>query len=381
MRWFLFAAMAAALAVSAGVAQEAKKKDKDDSGSMKKEPEITEVGSRTLEQWIKDINSKDPSKREVAMRTVGMFGPDRAYQAVPAILAELKKHTVTTPIDLTVRLNGATALGSIIGGVKEPDPKHVKEAVAILKKLCKDEQAVVRFRAVQALPRLGMDARTGALNEVMVCAQDRDTWEVRQAGIQTLAILATADKNPPPPVLAIFYKALNDSSMQVRMSAVQALAMLGPGVDKPVQTTMLRNLESLAERDPEPTVQIWAHMGMMTIKKAPSSEHVQPVVRLLNHSEAPVRVQAAQALGSMGPTGAKSTTSPLIGTLSDPDPNVVATGIVALLQAEATVAVPALKKLADGSKNDAIKSAATDAATALSKMKDGAKKAEQPEKK
>src|SRR5262249_18727423 len=146
---------------------------------------------KKLDYWIKEISSKDPSKRENAMRAVVGFGPAKAQQAVPAILAELKKHTAKQPIDLSVRASAAAALGTILSA-KDADPKHIKDAVTILRRLCRDEQVVVRIRAVQSLARLGPEAAS-AIPDVIAVAQDQDTWDAREAGLKTLTVLCQAD--------------------------------------------------------------------------------------------------------------------------------------------------------------------------------------------
>src|SRR6516225_7141660 len=101
MRFLLvFAAGAIWFVASAGQAP-GQKKDKD-----KEKPEqkttITEIGGKTIEQWIKEIPSKDRSKGENAIRTVLMFGPDRAYDAVPVLMAELKKHPNVIILDISI---------------------------------------------------------------------------------------------------------------------------------------------------------------------------------------------------------------------------------------------------------------------------------------
>src|SRR5262245_39153732 len=92
---------------AAGMAQDAKKKD----DKAQKPAEVTEVAGHDLKHWVGEIASKDPSKRELAMRMVLGFGPEKAQQAVPAVVAELKKHNKPVPIDLSVRVSGAVALG------------------------------------------------------------------------------------------------------------------------------------------------------------------------------------------------------------------------------------------------------------------------------
>ena len=63
-----------------------------------------------------------------------------------------------------------STLGLILGSSKAPDPKHVREAVSILQRLCSDSQAIVKFRAVQALGRFG-PVRRIPLDEVVYADQ------------------------------------------------------------------------------------------------------------------------------------------------------------------------------------------------------------------
>jgi HEAT repeat protein len=375
MRLLLPAAAAALLLATTGLAQEAKKdKEKEKvpperKDSLMKLPEINEIGGKTLEQWVKEMSARDPSKRDNAVRTVVMFGAERAYPlAMPVLLAELRKHSPSAPIDLSVRLSGCNALGAFLSSVKEPDPRHLREAVLILRKLCKDEQAMVRVRAAQALAAMGPNARS-ALAEVIGVAQDRDTWEARQAGVQAVAVLCALDPPPPAAALSAIYRALNDSSMQVRLAGVQALAMLGPLSDPTTQGNMIRHLDTLASKDSEPSLQIWGHMGMMTIKRAAPTEHLAPIIKMLHHPDVGTRIQAAQALATVGPK-ANSAIPTLISSLSDPDPSVVGNSIIALARIEATGAVPALRRVAaDKNSNEAVKLAANEAVEHLTKKK------------
>ena len=75
------------------------------------ETPVTMVAGRTIEYWISEIPSVDPSKSENALRAVMLFGPERAYQAVPVIIDVLRKHSPSTKkhVDDSVRVNGALA--------------------------------------------------------------------------------------------------------------------------------------------------------------------------------------------------------------------------------------------------------------------------------
>src|SRR4051812_4751262 len=106
MRHVLVMLLALGSAASAAAQEIKGKEEKKESMAP-----ITEIGGKGLEAWIKEIDSTDPGRRELAMRTVLQFGPQQAYQAVPTIIARLKKHTPARPIDLGTRVSGSIALG------------------------------------------------------------------------------------------------------------------------------------------------------------------------------------------------------------------------------------------------------------------------------
>src|SRR5437763_1009975 len=106
--WFLSLAITFC-AVGAGEAQETKKSGKDSKAPEFVEP--TEVMGKTFKEWTKEIHAFDPSRREEAMKAVLLFGPNKAYEAVPEILKELSKHKLQ-PVDLSVRVNGTMALST-----------------------------------------------------------------------------------------------------------------------------------------------------------------------------------------------------------------------------------------------------------------------------
>src|SRR5438067_7836714 len=68
-------------------------------------PEITEVGGKKLDDWIKDLGNSDPSVREEAIRAVALF--PNANKAVPALLERLHDS------DESPRVKAAQALAII----------------------------------------------------------------------------------------------------------------------------------------------------------------------------------------------------------------------------------------------------------------------------
>src|SRR3989442_13973238 len=65
--------------------------------------------------WIAVIPGRDRSQVEIAFQSIVQYGPELAKQCIPATLAELKKHKPPkAPIDMSVRVNSAVAMGMIL---------------------------------------------------------------------------------------------------------------------------------------------------------------------------------------------------------------------------------------------------------------------------
>src|SRR5262249_52433110 len=143
------------------------------------------------------MSSKDRSKGEKAIDTVQLFGP-RSYEALPALLAELEKHTVSFPIDISIRVHGVIALGNILGSTKDPDPKHMDRAIKLLSKFLNDGQAAVRYQAVMSLGKLGPAAQA-TIPALLKSLREPGTWEVRQAAAMALGSVAMDPTGKRPP--------------------------------------------------------------------------------------------------------------------------------------------------------------------------------------
>ncbi len=322
--------------------------------------EITEVGGRSLSEWTKDITHKDPSKRETAARAVLGFGPDKAYEAVPALLTELRRHTPNSKIDTSVRVNIAISLGAILGSKKDPDPKVVKEAVTLLTRLLRDSQGIVQYQAARALAAIGPPDARAAVQDLLPLLKDPTNYELRQAGALALAQIVIDPKAPAPPYIHTHLQALlADPAFGVRQAACQALNMIGHPVDAKQKAAILLTLDPLVKKDPEPSVKIWATVTTMSYSGKIGAEHLETITQFLYKGDVATRVQAAQALGTIGKR-AKEVVPSLIAALSDLDPNVVGFTILALGRMESARAIPALEKLAADTKLEAIKKAALD---------------------
>jgi hypothetical protein len=320
--------------------------------SQEKKPPDTltvEVLGHKLEYWIKEISSKDQSKSETAIQTVMLFGPDRAYAAVPTLLERLRNHP-RVPVDLSVRVNGIMVLGYIMGNYKAANQKDITDTVGILTRFLGDDQNIVRLRALQALGGMGTAARV-AIPGVCNAVKDPKTFETRKAAVIALGQIAIDKNGPTFDVLSALCYALsgNEHSMHVRLASIQSLTTLGGPADPKLRTMLFKSLEPVAVKDPEPSVRIWAHMAVMSITKTVVKDRVDAIAQMVSNPEATVRVQAIVALGSIGPD-AKQAIPLLTKALSDQEPLVVAWSLWALgrIGAAAGGALPALERI----KND-----------------------------
>jgi HEAT repeats len=312
-------------------------------------PPVEQLGGKTINEWIKELKTaKDPSKVENDIRTILLFGPDAAQAAMPHLLSILRKHSRTTPVDTSVRVNTVIAVGEIIGNSKErPGTNQISEAVTLLTRLLRDDERIVRYRSAVALAQIGPEAKS-AISELILASRDTSTWETRHAAVLALGSVAVDRKNGPPiKVLEALYNGLRDSATQVRMAAVQSLVRLGPPADKAQRAALERELEPVAKSDPDPTVRIWTHIAIMNFKGQPEDWRLDTIGKMLSSPELTVRTQAAQALADVG-KHAKKQVHRLQAALSDPDPFVVGWCIVALARMgrDAGPAIERLRQIA-----------------------------------
>lgn len=280
---------------------------------------IQVIDGKTIEEWIKLIHSKDRSKGEMAIRTILQYPPERAYQAIPDLLAELKKHTASSQLDISIRVNLAISLGVILANTKGADPKHVTEAVTLLTRLLRDSQSIVRYRAAEALGNIGTEAKA-ATTELLPLLRDQATWEVRRMAAAAIGKVAYDQKyGPPLPVLNALYQTLGDTSSQVRLSAIQALTYLGPPADPQLRSGLMSALTAVVNKEPEPTVDIWANLSLISLNDGVNQQWLKPIMKFLKHDDPYVRGQAILAVGTIGGTKVKAATHILVDILNEPD--------------------------------------------------------------
>ena len=135
-----------------------------------------EIGGRTLEEWIRDIDSSDPSVRAHAIQIIVEFGPS-VRKALPAITRQVKRLN-----DLSPQAYAIIALAELVPMTPpsaNPD-KWTTDAINALILELENPESVIRFRAATALGYIGPPARN-AVNMLIPRLLDRNSWEIRKA--------------------------------------------------------------------------------------------------------------------------------------------------------------------------------------------------------
>jgi HEAT repeat protein len=298
---------------------------KPDSKPAKEKPsQISEIGGKKLQEWIKEIDDRDPSIRENAIRTIVMFGP-AAGEAAPTLIKHVDQDYDK---DTSPRVNAIMALGAI----DFLNEKDVTDTVSRLKKAAtSDRQTICRYHAALVLGRFGTEAKS-AVRELMSATKDGGSWEIRKAAVFALA-RACQDPNKGPSYEALQALAAplsgltRDPSSQVRLEATMALALMGrlpPPSAKLVEGALLN-----ATYDKNVPVAIWARVGYMARANKVTKNDIAFLTKHLKARELEYRAHAARALGTIGEK-AKPAVPDLIKLLDDKEPLAQFAAITAL---------------------------------------------------
>ncbi len=302
---------------------------------------------KSVSQWIDELGDKDYWVRWHATYALGRIGPDAAA-AVPAlerILANLDEHeyvrggaawalgrmgTKGSPAlsilirvldskHVSVRRNAARALGNLAAAQRSlpspaagggqpslPSPatgegQGVREAVADLLRLLKDEDAAVRVSAAVALWQIQRHPRAIPAMESMLRSRQGSTAYEAASAFGELA----AEVEPAVPALVT---ALAHPDDDTRRAAAHSLGRIGPAAIPAIR-------DVLATGDERTKCQAVEALGWI----GPAA--VVALIDALGDPSPPVRRSAARALGRLGPA-AKPAESALVKAVSDRGPEV-----------------------------------------------------------
>jgi HEAT repeat protein len=240
-----------------------------------------------------------------------------------------------------------------------PPDGYTKDAVEALTQALDSTQAIIRFRAATALALIGPPARP-AVNKLMSRIDDRQSWEIRKS---VCVALGTAGRDesgwPTVNVLDALARSIGDreTTRDVRIEALQAIINLGPPYPgAPPQLVGLLKQRLNSEKDK--SVLIWVRAAYLRLDPAAVTD---ANVTAISKQLAPkpgvpleVRVQAAKALGWMGPI-AKPGLTDMIEALQTSDQDVFTVQLcwsLARMGQYGDRAAPALKQVEAAHRDD-----------------------------
>jgi HEAT repeat protein len=327
-------AFAAGAVVTTAAQKPGTKDGKFDPTDTKKAPaEITDIGGKSLDEWIKAIGSSDRSESSVAIKTILMFPPEQARKAIPVLIGELKKHKKRA-VDASVRVNVPAALTHLLESMKEPPKKYVEETVELFTWMLNDQQIVVRYRVIQALAHFGPAAKE-AIPKLILLTKDFPTWETRHAATAALGLIAQPTekgKAPPEAVIQALYARLHpkqETASQVRLAAIESLVRLGVAESK--QTLAFETELEPVTRDPKPLVRIAAHRVLYKLTPKLKAMRRATIAKFLTSHESAVRIAAIVALGEIG-ADSKDRLADLERCVADKDQTVGAAALYAIAE-------------------------------------------------
>jgi HEAT repeat protein len=239
---------------------------------------------RTLHAWLIDLRGNDVEARLLASRVLRDVGPE-ADGATAALLLCLKSHAqvIRDTDDLVVRARVAAALARM-------GPKQVP-VLAVALGL---EDAGLSFGAARALAALGPQAKPAAPH----LARQLKSLSPRVRIVSALA-LYRIDKRPA--AVAALRKELSGSGDDLAWAA-WALEQCGPDA-APAVPELVAQLTNRSE-----FIRRYAFLALESI----GQPAVAPLVKALDSKQPRQRVEAAEALGRIGPE-AEAAVPALIG--------------------------------------------------------------------
>lgn len=303
-----------------------------DSESGVKPPE--KIADRSLAEWVKELKHSDPAVRVSAVQTVGMFG-ERAGVAVPILIERLSRER-----DISLRANISLALSAI--HVRESDVPEVVKALAG-RLAPTEDQAIVRYYAAGALGRFEEKA-VPALRAVLGASRDPRSWEIRRAAVSTLGRMAKkANKEIFEAILNGLITSLRtDHCAQVRLSATLALTDVGKKGTEEQKQNVLDNFRKHLN-DPDVTVAVWAHVGVILVDKV-SPDYLNDLAKFLKSEELTARTHAIHAMAVLG-KDAEPRVQDLVRLVQN-DPEPLAVGMASWALGEIGLKVKLDKKIA-----------------------------------
>ena len=309
-----------------------KAKKKDDKDPEPKKFEFpTEIGGKKVEYWVNEVkHSKDPSMRDLALKTIPNFGPK-----VRPLISKTLIHVLRTDPDINVRLT-AINMVPVIGFESE----DMKEGMSLLYRYLDPSYITTshaRNEALMALGRCGPVAKDMIPKIISYPLKDTTSFLNRKAAVFALGRIGMGTPKPkksesdpdelgPPDsrcILALCKSLQYDVSHEVRREAVDSLLILGPPSEEKVWKELRKTLDAVIrdKNEIDPTVTLWARVVMIrssTEKASISDPNLIAIANMVDDKkDFSMRLEALKALAILG-NEAKSRVPQLLAYAEDP---------------------------------------------------------------
>lgn len=318
-----------------------------------------DVNGRNVAEWAGDLDSKDASIRESAVKAIPLFGPDGRKACGKRLIR------LVNDADPGVRIAAVSAM-SLMGFETQAD---IRDAVTAMRQALNNTApgSVLRLYVARALATYGTDALV-AMADLSSIAKD-PWWETRQAVANTLGRLGAPQYDEKPmtgpegrpipkkPASELAHKTLrsmllNDTSSAVRLEAAYSFISHGPPYQqepaeylkavKPYQEMV----ETALKTEKDKSVQIWLHILTLVYDEKLLDDQVPKIAKFLETPDPTVRVHALNALAMLGPK-AKAALKEVRDALGYEEDQLVAAAVMCMASfgKEASTFIPDLENV------------------------------------
>ena len=348
------------------------------------------VAGKSIEHWVGELKSPDPTDRELAVKLLRGFGVDAIRKAGGIrILSPL----LDDP-DPGVRVN-AIITTSMVGYEKPEEAKLVAKKLAYLIEHTV-KGSVIRVHAANALAGVGEEAEKAI--PALVAASDDPAWETRRAialalgragavvfkdvaispdGVISTTTKAVERKPSDQAMRTLANKLLRDPSGAVRAGAGQALVMIGPprGDAQEYARKARPLIEVVVTRlaiEKEASARVWLQLLAIMYDNNQFDAQLKSITDQVNSGDPVTQGQSLLAIAMLGPKASSSRLA-VNKALFDPDPGVAYAAITALLNMgdDGKLSLTELERLEVESKDEVIRRSAKDAAAQVRKLVPG----------
>lgn len=270
-----------------------------------------EIDGQNFNDWLKKLNSPDPSVRTEAIMAILQFGRDKAGEAVPHFLRHIRD------LDTGVRIKIVVALRMV--NIREDDIDDAVKALCGRLSTTTESQSAVRYEAAATIQALGKRAKS-AIPTLAGGVIDSGAWEIRQLCVFALREIGSPDppkkgerpnngaRGPDAVATNALLVAINDPSDNVRLQAIVALGAMGRPANPAMLKRVVDALEFKSTKSYNTIHRIWAYVALAKgLAENVSKDSVKAIahytyanMKLTKAKRTRVRIEALNALGVIG---------------------------------------------------------------------------------